>query len=61
VSVGQLLASTVQAEQPDVDQAVASSKKAFETWGCSSGHYRARILYRLLPSFTVEKWAVGCC
>lgn len=50
VSVGELLASTIQAEQADVDLAVTSARKAFQTWGCSSGHYRARILYRFLPS-----------
>ena len=48
VTVGQVLASTVQAEQEDVDLAVVSARKAFESWGSSSGHYRARILYRSL-------------
>jgi len=51
---GQLLASTVQAEQNDVNQAVASARKAFETWGRSSGHYRARILYRSLQSIALS-------
>jgi len=44
--IGQILASTVQAEQADVDVAVASARKAFKMWGTSSGHYRARVLYR---------------
>ena len=45
---GSILASTVQGVQEDVDIAVAAAKKAYKTWSKTSGHHRARILYRYL-------------
>lgn len=46
VWTGEILASTVQGEKEDVDLAVSAARRAFESWSKSSGHYRARILYR---------------
>lgn len=46
VWTGEVLASTVQGEKEDVDLAVSAARRAYESWSKSSGHYRARILYR---------------
>ena len=43
---GDVLASTIQGEQEDVDQAVAAAKTAYESWSKTPGHVRARYLYR---------------
>ena len=43
---GEVLASTVQGEQEDVDQAVGAAKTAYESWSKTPGHVRARYLYR---------------
>jgi aldehyde dehydrogenase (NAD+) len=45
---GETLASTIQGEQEDVDMAVKSSKKAYESWSKTPNHVRARHLYRLI-------------
>ncbi len=44
---GQVLAQVARGGQPEVDAAVAAARKAFETWGRTPGHVRARHLYAL--------------
>jgi aldehyde dehydrogenase (NAD+) len=44
---GQTLAETLQAGQPEVDQAVAAARHAFQTWSTTSGAERARYLYAI--------------
>src|SRR5207237_10537010 len=41
------LARVASANGADVDRAVAAARAAFETWGKTSGHVRARYLYAL--------------
>ena len=45
--VGQVLASTLQGDKEDVDLAVKSAKKAYESWSKTPPHVRARHMYRL--------------
>ena len=44
--LGEVLASTIQGEQDDVNMAVNAAKVAYESWHKTPGHVRARILYR---------------
>ncbi len=46
-SNGELLAETVQAGQPEVDQAVSAARTAFGTWSQTPGVLRARYLYAI--------------
>lgn len=46
-ATGEILASTVQGVEEDVNSAVDAAKKAFKTWSQTSGHHRARILYSI--------------
>src|SRR5512140_2059818 len=46
-SNGELLAETVQAGQPEVDQAVGAARAAFGTWSQTPGVVRARHLYAI--------------
>jgi aldehyde dehydrogenase (NAD+) len=46
-SNGELLGETVQAGQPEVDQAVAAARQAFATWSQTPGVQRARYLYAI--------------
>ena len=43
---GEVLATTVQGEQEDVDKAVKAAKEAYTSWHKTPGHIRARYLYR---------------
>ena len=47
VILGEVLAKTIQGEKDDVEVAVKSSRKAFETWSKLPGHVRARHLYSI--------------
>lgn len=42
-----ILASTIQGNEDDVDQAVAAAKEAYKSWSALSGHARARYLYSI--------------
>ncbi|KAG7173776.1 Aldehyde dehydrogenase family 16 member A1-like [Homarus americanus] len=44
---GTVLASTIQGNQDDVNQAVAAAKEAHKSWSKLSGHARARYLYSI--------------
>ena len=44
-ATGKLLALVAAANSTDIDRAVASARAAFETWGKTRGHVRARYLY----------------
>ncbi|CAC5358940.1 ALDH [Mytilus coruscus] len=46
-ATGEPLATTIQGEQEDVDLAVSSAKKAYETWSKTPNHVRARHLYSI--------------
>ncbi len=46
-STGKLLAQVAAANSVDVDTAVAAARTAFETWGKTPGHVRARYLYAI--------------
>ena len=46
-STGKPLAQVAAANSADVDAAVASARAAFESWGKTPGHVRARYLYAL--------------
>lgn len=46
ITIGEVLAKTTQAEKADVDLAVKSARKAYETWSKTLPHVRARHLYR---------------
>ncbi|XP_041351976.1 aldehyde dehydrogenase family 16 member A1-like [Gigantopelta aegis] len=46
-ATGEVLASTVQGEDEDVDFAVKTAKKAFESWSKTPPHVRARHLYSI--------------
>ncbi|XP_014677869.1 PREDICTED: aldehyde dehydrogenase-like isoform X2 [Priapulus caudatus] len=46
-ATGEVMASTVQGTQEDVDTAVAAAKTAFGSWSKLSGHVRARHLYSI--------------
>ena len=46
-ATGETLALTIQGEQEDVDMAVKSSKKAYESWSKTPNHVRARHLYSI--------------
>lgn len=45
--VGEKLASTMQGEQEDIDQAVGAAREAFKSWSKLPGHVRARYLYSI--------------
>ena len=44
---GKMLAETVQAEQNEVDAAIAAARQAFQTWSKTPGPVRARYLYAI--------------
>ncbi len=46
-ATGKLLAKIASASSADVDTAVAAARAAFETWGKTPGHVRARYLYAI--------------
>ena len=46
-STGKPLAQVAAASGADVDAAVAAARKAFETWGKTPGHVRARYMYAI--------------
>ncbi|KAK2163921.1 hypothetical protein LSH36_72g06038 [Paralvinella palmiformis] len=46
-ATGQLLASTLQGTDEDVNQAVAAAKSSFDSWSKTPGHVRSRILYSI--------------
>lgn len=46
-STGEKLASTMQGEQEDIDQAVGAAREAFKSWSKLPGHVRARYLYSI--------------
>ncbi|KXJ06145.1 aldehyde dehydrogenase family 16 member A1 [Exaiptasia diaphana] len=46
-ATGEVLASTTQGEQKDIEQAVAAAKEAFQSWSKTSGHVRARHIYSI--------------
>jgi aldehyde dehydrogenase (NAD+) len=46
-ATGDTLAVTTQAEQAEIDQAVAAARQAFKTWGKTSGLVRARYMYAI--------------
>src|SRR5579883_2769305 len=46
-ATGKPLAKIASANSADVDAAVAAARAAFETWGKTPGHVRARYLYAL--------------
>ena len=46
-ATGKKLAETVQAEDADVDMAVAAARKAYDGWSKTAGHVRARFLYAI--------------
>jgi acyl-CoA reductase-like NAD-dependent aldehyde dehydrogenase len=45
-STGEVLASTVQGNQEDVNAAVAAANTAYQSWSKTPPHVRARHLYR---------------
>ena len=45
---GEKLASTIQGENKDIDNAVAAAKEAFKDWSTLSPHKRARHLYSIV-------------
>src|SRR2546425_6641860 len=46
-ATGKFLAKVAAANSADVDAAVAAARTAFETWGKTPGHIRARYLYAI--------------
>lgn len=46
-ATGKLLARVAAANSVDVDAAVAAARAAFETWGKTAGHVRARYMYAI--------------
>lgn len=46
-STGELLAETAQAEQKDVDAALAAARSAFKSWSKTPGVVRARYMYAI--------------
>jgi len=46
-ATGKLLAKVAAANSADVDAAVAAARAAFETWGKTPGHVRARYMYAI--------------
>ncbi len=46
-ATGKLLAQIASANSADVDAAVAAARAAFESWGRTPGHVRARYLYAI--------------
>ncbi len=44
---GKPLAKVAAANEKDVDKAVAAARQAFETWGKTPGHLRARYMYAI--------------
>ncbi len=46
-ATGKQLAKVATANSADVDGAVAAARTAFETWGKTSGHVRARYMYAI--------------
>ncbi|XP_064627750.1 aldehyde dehydrogenase family 16 member A1-like [Lineus longissimus] len=46
-ATGEVLASTVQGDEADIDFAVTSAKTALKTWSTTSPHIRARYLYSI--------------
>ena len=45
-ATGAVLATTIQGEQEDVDQAVNAARTAYASWSALTPHARARHLYR---------------
>lgn len=46
-ATGETLASTLQGEQEDIDNAVSAAREAFKSWSKLPGHIRARYLYSI--------------
>ncbi|KAM7445822.1 hypothetical protein ABFA07_005798 [Porites harrisoni] len=46
-ATGEKLASTMQGEKEDIDNAVAAAREAFKSWSKLPGHVRARHLYSI--------------
>lgn len=46
VLIGQVLANTIQGDKEDVDLAVKTARKAYESWSKTPPHVRARHMYR---------------
>lgn len=46
-ATGQVLASTIQGEKDDVDLAVKTARKAYESWSKTPPHVRARHMYSI--------------
>lgn len=46
-ATGAKLADVADAKEKDIQKAVKAARKAFETWGKTSGHERAKILYAI--------------
>jgi aldehyde dehydrogenase (NAD+) len=46
-ATGQKLAQVADCGAPDVDSAARAARQAFQTWGKTSGHLRARYLYAI--------------
>src|SRR3989440_12957553 len=46
-ATGKFLAKVAAANSADVDAAVAAARTAFETWGKTPGHVRARYMYAI--------------
>ncbi|KAK3096828.1 hypothetical protein FSP39_003725 [Pinctada imbricata] len=46
-ATGEVLASTIQGEQEDVDMAVKAAEKAYQSWSKTLPHVRARHLYSI--------------
>ena len=45
--LGEKLASTMQGEKEDIDNAVTAAREAFKSWSKLPGHVRARYLYSI--------------
>src|SRR5205823_14717674 len=46
-ATGKLLTKVAAANSADVDAAVSAARTAFETWGKTPGHVRARYMYAI--------------
>ena len=47
-ATGEILATTVQGDDEDVELAVGAARTAYNSWSKLPGHVRARHLYRLV-------------
>lgn len=59
-ATGEGLAEVARGTAPDIDRAVAAARTAFQTWACTDGVARGRILYRFAAAIHENRETLAC-